>query len=470
MLAKQVWRLLPTPNSLVGRVLKARYFKNDSVMEARRGYDPSFSWGSMWGSKSLLATGRAKVESRERAKHRGVCEAWLPGENAGKVPMPNVEADPNMKVSDFIDVDNERWNIEVLCEVMTEDDVKLVLKLPLSKRMPIDEIYWWRTKDGKYTVKFGYWVERRNATTPRESGDSLCSWKQILPVRKSLFRRHCCLSPLCNFCHEEECSDPALFGCAWMKIHWKASGLGEFVEAAPHESCEERITWILHKLRYDERGRFLDIVCSMWTIRNQRLFEESPPNENVVCSGLVKMVADYYADRVIARCMFNEVGRSAWSPPLAGIIKINTDAYMAGNGSVGLGAVALDKDGRILWMGSRRVGAEWDVEVAEAQSAIFGLDIAREKGLSGIALECDALNLVRAVRDKDIARTPVGLCVEDLCTLLSSFESNNCYHVKCGGNTVAHCLTRICERVGDAIIIVTDFPQVVISLAEIDLI
>ncbi|XP_074297655.1 uncharacterized protein LOC141628404 [Silene latifolia] len=185
------------------------------------------------------------------------------------------------------------------------------------------------------------------------------------------------------------------------------------------------------------------------------------------------MVSDYraYADRVITRpCLSSGVGDSVWSPPRAGFIKIITDAYMAGDESVGLGAVARDKDGRILWLGYWQVGAEWSVEVAEAKAAMFGLDIAKERGLSNIVLKCDALNLVRAVRDKNIARTPVGLCVEDLCTLLSFFESSKCCHVKRGGNIVAHCVARISERVGVATVLVTDFPQGVLSLAEIDLI
>ncbi|XP_074297615.1 uncharacterized protein LOC141628358 [Silene latifolia] len=460
-LAKQIWGLFLKPCSLVGRVLKARYFKNGSVLDARRGYDPIFSWRSLWGSKSLLLEGlKWRVGNGQSI---GVWdESWLPGETAGRVPMLNIEADPNMKVAEFIDVKRGQWNTEP-------------------------------TKDGNYTVRSGYWVGRRRTSIPRVPGTSTCSWKQIwqlnippklthfvwkifaniLPVRMSLFLKHCCPSPLCNFCPEEESSDHALFGCTWTRHHWDASGFGELVGAAPNSSCEERITWILHPLRDEERGRFLAIVWSLWTIRNQRLFEESPPNENIVCWGFVKMVSDYRAcvDRVISRpCLSNGAGDSAWSPPRAGFVKINTDAYMAGDGSVGLGAVARDKDGRILWLGCWWIGAEWSVEVAEAKAAMFGLDIAKERGMSNIVLECDALNLVRAVRDKNVARTPVGLCVEDICTLLSVFESSKCCHVKRGGNIMAHCVARISEQVGDATIFVTDFPQGVLAFAEIDLI
>ncbi|XP_074265957.1 uncharacterized protein LOC141588412 [Silene latifolia] len=238
-------------------------------------------------------------------------------------------------------------------------------------------------------------------------------------------------------------------------------------------SCRDRILEMLQTLEKREHGRFLAMAWAIWKIRNQRLFEEAPPPEHVVISSLIRMVVDYqsYADHVITRprCVA-EVGSNGWSPPMMGTIKINTDAYMAEDGSVGLGAVARDGNGTLLWLGCRRVRAEWDVEVAEAQATIFGLCLARERDLSNIAFESDALRLIMAVKRKECERTPFGLCVDDVRSLLNSFEMNVCSHVKRGGNTVAHCVARICETVGEERVFISDFPQGVISLAEIDLI
>lgn len=57
LLAKQVWRFLNDNSSLVYRILKAKYFRNTDVLEANRGYTPSFSWRSLWRAKSLLKEG-----------------------------------------------------------------------------------------------------------------------------------------------------------------------------------------------------------------------------------------------------------------------------------------------------------------------------------------------------------------------------------------------------------------------------
>ena len=57
LLVKQMWRLYKGTNPFLNAVLKACYFKRDDVLDVRRGFDPSFTWRSIWGSKSLLLEG-----------------------------------------------------------------------------------------------------------------------------------------------------------------------------------------------------------------------------------------------------------------------------------------------------------------------------------------------------------------------------------------------------------------------------
>lgn len=67
LLAKQLWRIIQYPDSLLSRVLKGRYFKNDDVMNARLGCNPSYIWRSLLWRR--FATKRAMLESWQRSKN-----------------------------------------------------------------------------------------------------------------------------------------------------------------------------------------------------------------------------------------------------------------------------------------------------------------------------------------------------------------------------------------------------------------
>ncbi|KAA3476659.1 reverse transcriptase-like protein [Gossypium australe] len=54
LLAKQRWRLLNFPNSLVARVFKVKYFSENNFPNPSMGSSCSYIWRNIWATKDIL--------------------------------------------------------------------------------------------------------------------------------------------------------------------------------------------------------------------------------------------------------------------------------------------------------------------------------------------------------------------------------------------------------------------------------
>ncbi|KAL5566011.1 hypothetical protein UlMin_029175 [Ulmus minor] len=64
LLAKQGWRLLRKPDSLVARVFKACYFPSGNFLNARKGSKASFVWRNIvWGKEVIEKSSRWRIGS-----------------------------------------------------------------------------------------------------------------------------------------------------------------------------------------------------------------------------------------------------------------------------------------------------------------------------------------------------------------------------------------------------------------------
>ncbi|XP_060969941.1 uncharacterized mitochondrial protein AtMg00310-like [Cannabis sativa] len=61
MLAKQDWRLLCKPDSLVGQIFKAKYFPTSDYLSVDLGNNPSFVWRSVWAAQSVVRLGVVRI-------------------------------------------------------------------------------------------------------------------------------------------------------------------------------------------------------------------------------------------------------------------------------------------------------------------------------------------------------------------------------------------------------------------------
>ena len=60
MLAKQCWRLMTNPNSLMAKILKMNYFPHSEVLDAKVPPNASFIWRSIMSARGVI-----KLSARE---------------------------------------------------------------------------------------------------------------------------------------------------------------------------------------------------------------------------------------------------------------------------------------------------------------------------------------------------------------------------------------------------------------------
>lgn len=88
MLAKQGWRVLSNPTSLIARLYKAIYFLDGSFLTAEMGETPSFSWRSILRAKHVLRAGLLwKIGS---GVHVDIWDDdWIPGIPTSSLQKPS---------------------------------------------------------------------------------------------------------------------------------------------------------------------------------------------------------------------------------------------------------------------------------------------------------------------------------------------------------------------------------------------
>lgn len=130
LVAKQGWRVVHFPESLMARVLQARYFKNSSFMQAKLGYNLSFIWRSiLWGRQVLQNGMWWKIEC---GKHVKVYQSrWIPRPTSFKI-LSKASLPLESIVSTLIDKEY-KWKENMIRQHFDSEDAEKILKIPFPR-------------------------------------------------------------------------------------------------------------------------------------------------------------------------------------------------------------------------------------------------------------------------------------------------------------------------------------------------
>lgn len=317
LLAKQGWRLMSNPESLVARVFKARYFPNGIFLEARSGSRPSAAWSSISKAR-ILINKRRRIRIGNGYSTKIWDSPWIP--DAGRftmyTPRPPDTYFP-MHVADLIDPITRTWNKQLLATIFWPIDCARILSIPVGSIYSEDRLVWNYVKDGKFSVKMAYHVmveERRrqeDSNTGQTSGVENRNWqaiwklnllpkvrmflwrlcRNILPLAVELYRRHIIPNPFCAYCTSKvETSAHVLLKCRGLEEVWRSPGF-----CIPE--IDERATpWMLfnHMEAHLAPDNFLiDMVIwwKVWELRNKEVHGVM----DGLCSDLVSWSRDFLA-------------------------------------------------------------------------------------------------------------------------------------------------------------------------------
>ncbi|CAB4309819.1 unnamed protein product [Prunus armeniaca] len=403
--AKQVWRIYHQPHSFLARVLKARYHKDCSILDASKGHAPSYIWRTVCDSRVVLARGsRWPIGDGWSVKVWGDC--WIPKPNSFQVTSATVAGHEDALVCELIDPVLHQWREDLVHAWFGAQEASCILHLSLSVRSPADRLVWHYEKQGDLTVRSAYEVvlqflfeEAGEGSSNRDNYYGVCVppkvkvfvWRvlhNILPTRDSLLSKGVqgdlggCV--LCGA--REESLSHVLLDCSFTTLLWQSSPL-------PTEWRDRTFgdlnRWLEHVLLCGDSQKIELLFMLLWSLWNER-------------------------NSVSGRQSIGDP-----KPPL-GAIRINVDgAFNVQTGIGGGGLIARNAEGGFVAAMACEFSSVSSPEHAEALALREVLLFARGLDLGPKLIEGDAQDMVRSIIAEREDRSPLNLLISYCRFLLS---------------------------------------------------
>jgi hypothetical protein len=182
MVAKQGWKIMTRPKTLVAKIFKERYV-----------------WRSLWKSSHFLKLG-CRWNIGHGSNIKVMDNPWLNGKGCGWVSAPQPQSVYSLCVSDLMLDGAKLWDTHRISNLFTHDVAAEILMVPMSllREVKEDRLVWKEEKDGEYQVRSGY----RFLMTEKEEGrrrGTAGNWRSIWQIRAPPKAKHI-LWRICRDC------------------------------------------------------------------------------------------------------------------------------------------------------------------------------------------------------------------------------------------------------------------------------
>ena len=317
LIAKQGWRILSNPNSLLARVLKGKYYPHSSFLQATQGNKASWGWRSvLWGREILNQGIRWHVGNGENIFCKE--DVWVPLLFPDKPHLKEGHDTDITRVVQLINPSTKLWDATILSRNFEPADVEKIRAIPLSIFAREDRLVWHFEKSGIYSVRSGYWkakdlsrraaIEPNGNPSPSSSAHNSCFWKSLwktnvpsklriflwlfclerLPCKDLLHHRIQHIDPACSYCGGKESIDHIFFSCPHAISVWFNSPLQLRSSYLSSSTMMDKWTEVCNALSQESDSDsliqlFAFLLWQIWKDRNAFTFNHmSKPAEESV--------------------------------------------------------------------------------------------------------------------------------------------------------------------------------------------
>jgi ribonuclease HI len=130
------------------------------------------------------------------------------------------------------------------------------------------------------------------------------------------------------------------------------------------------------------------------------------------------------------------------------VVLVNSDAAVfEALGRMGAGIIVRNHQGTCLVSCRQQLHGLVPPENAEALALRRAVSLARDEGFDKVIFASDCLSLVHRLNSQVVDRSSVGLLVDGIKSMTSSFTSVSFIHVKRNLNEAAHILAKSCGTI-----------------------
>ncbi|XP_060974717.1 uncharacterized protein LOC115696753 [Cannabis sativa] len=431
LLGKQAWRLLTETDSLVCKIYKARYFPDDTFLNASLGHNPSFIWKSIFDSKALIVAD-ARISIGNGLKTNITNTPWLPDMHHPYVTTSHPTLDVN-HVSSLMQIDNLSWDVDVVNDLFNERDCAIILGIPLPQTNKEDYWSWKFENSGYYSVKSAYRYLNYNDQDSLLAGDFWKSyWKIKVPPKNFILVGDLSRTAFLLVHNYKQDMFLSIIPAQSQLPQVLETGL-LLLQTAALLTRQLKSSWLLGKFRVPGM-----MCCGKEELRQLPM---------LFLKQNLTLINGYMLRKNRSASILTDTSQGMeiehWTKPVIDTIKVNVDgAIFANLNSYGVGFIARNSDGRILEAGSKLSFGNVSPEIAEICGIKEALSWIKSNNWHNVSLETDSLLAVQGISSTAQMPSTFGMVAWDCKRLLSELTSISLKFVKRTANKAAHFLAR----------------------------